>query len=59
VRIEQMTDQNDQPQRRGEAAWKAHKADVATRNEAARKASREERKAHERRIADLRREARS
>ena len=54
-----MTDQNDQPQRRGEAAWKAHKADVATRNEAARKASREERKAHERRIADLRREARS
>ena len=46
----------DRPQRRGEAAWKAHKAEVADRNDAARKASRAERKAHEKRIAMLKRE---
>jgi len=51
-----MTEQSEpgygeQSTRRGEAAWKAQKAAIAERNDKARKAGKEQRRAHERRIA--------
>jgi hypothetical protein len=58
--MEHMTDpaeERDAGVRRGEAAWKAHKAVIADRNEKARKAGKERRLAHERRIDAQRRAA--
>ena len=43
------------PVKRGDAAWKAMKDGVAERNEAARKAAREERKEHTQNADELRR----
>ena len=42
---------------RGEAAWKAHKAEIADRNQKARKAGKAQRLQHERRIDAQRRDA--
>ena len=41
---------------RGEAAWKEERERIATRNQAARKAGKEEREAYERGQSDTRRE---
>jgi hypothetical protein len=49
--------QDGQSSARGEAAWKAHKALIAERNQKARKAGKEERLKHERRVEAQRREA--
>ena len=43
------------PVKRGDAAWKAMKDGVAERNEAARKAARQERKEHVENAGELRR----
>jgi hypothetical protein len=48
--------QEPAPSRRAEAVWKASKERVAERNDQARKAAKEERKAHERRIQASRRD---
>jgi len=56
-----MTEPNETPvsggSPRGEAAWKAHKAEIADRNQKARKAGKAQRMQHEQRIQAQRREA--
>ena len=49
--------ERDTPRRRGEAAWKADRDAVADRNDAARKAGRDERRAAEQRADEARRAA--
>ena len=57
-----MTEPNETPvsggsSPRGEAAWKAHKAEIADRNQKARKAGKAQRMQHEQRIQAQRRES--
>lgn len=56
-----MSDQSENHDRttskRGEAAWKAAKEEIAERNRQTQKAGKEERTAYERRVAALRRTA--
>ena len=49
--------QDGRPSPRGEAAWKAHKAEIADRNQKARKAGKAQRAQHEKRVNAQRREA--
>jgi hypothetical protein len=50
-----MTESNEQPAMRGEAAWNAAKERVAARNDAARRAGRQEREDREHQAAEMRR----
>lgn len=52
-----MSDQTDAPRKRGDAQWRSERDDIASRNDAARKAGKQERLDNERRAEAIRRAA--
>lgn len=52
-----MSDQTESPRKRGDAQWRSERDGIAARNDAARKAGKQERQDNERRADAIRRAA--